>query len=105
MKKNKKQRMSQTLVKFHKGALKLSISEVYTSFDGSKRVVETVGKRKNRTYITEKTNLGFRKIFWAVDSRLNYKIHNWVYSLIKNNHKIKNEYLKITKQPSIKVEV
>lgn len=80
MKKTKKQRRSETLVKFHKGILKLSISE--GGYYGSEKAVRTVGKRKDCKFITTKSDV-FRKIFWAVDSKLNYKLYTWIPSQVK----------------------
>lgn len=84
MKKTKKQRRSETLVKFHKGILKLSIKEK----DWLIGTISTVGKRKNNVYITSKSNIA-RRIFWAVDNKLNYRVYNWVHSQNRKSHELK----------------
>ena len=71
MKKNKKQRKSKILLKFHKGALKLSISEKSTNL--SNYVYTSVGKRKGINLISYV--YGYSGIKFAMARKFNYKAY------------------------------
>jgi hypothetical protein len=88
MKKNKKQRKSKILLKFHKGALKLSISEKSTN---SNYVYTSVGKRKGINLISYV--YGYSGIKFAMVRKFNYKAYLHIPTLNIKQQKI-NKLLK-----------
>lgn len=91
MKKNKKQRRSDTIRKFHKGALKLSIIDKAYSYQGA-----TVGKRINNRFCTNQ--YGWYFIETSCFRSLGYRINNFIPSLNREKHKWR-KFLKPNKFP------